>query len=198
MVMTKSNLVIGILASLALTACGQKDAINGVNGRDGSPGANGIDGVSCTQITVGGSEAAPNGGSLITCANGSVLIRNGYNGLNGRNGAPGLAGTNGTNGTDGTNGVDGTNGTNGTNGNDGAAGSNGADATPVVAINLCPNVSVYPSRFVESAFCIGNKLWGVYSLNGGFLTYLPEGNYSSNAVGSSCSFTIGANCSVTQ
>jgi hypothetical protein len=41
-------------------------------------------------------------------------------------------------------------------------------------------------------------MYGVYSDNGGFLSELPPGEYSSDGINASCSFTIGANCSVTQ
>jgi len=77
------------------------------------------------------------------------------------------------------------------------AGTNGSDATPVTAVKLCPGTTTYPSKFVEVAFCISNKLYGTYSANGGFSTELPPGAYGSNGVNSSCNFVIGANCSVT-
>lgn len=69
------------------------------------------------------------------------------------------------------------------------------DLTP---IQLCTGaVPSYPSTFPEYAFCINNNLYAVYSANDGFLTILPPGSYHSNAIGSSCTFTVLANCQVT-
>lgn len=82
---------------------------------------------------------------------------------------------------------------NGTNGTAGAAGSPG---TVITSIQLCPGVPVYPSKFIEVAFCMNEQLYGVYSANGGFITLLPPGAYASNGINSSCNFTIGNNCSV--
>lgn len=92
------------------------------------------------------------------------------------------------------------NGAQGTAGNDGSNGANGhdgVDATPVTVVNLCPGTPVYPSVFVEIAFCIDNQLYGTYSANGGFSTLMPPGGYSSNAIGSSCNFTVASNCVIT-
>lgn len=85
---------------------------------------------------------------------------------------------------------------NGLNGSNGANGTNGTNASPVTIVNLCPGVNSYPGVFIEVAFCINSELYGVYSSNGGFMTKLSDGNYSSNAIGSSCSLTING-CSVT-
>ena len=87
---------------------------------------------------------------------------------------------------------------NGLNGAQGIAGVNGTNATPVTAIQLCPAsfIPTYPSIFPEVAFCISNKMYGVYSANGGFMTYLPIGNYNSNGINASCNFNIQANCVV--
>lgn len=89
-------------------------------------------------------------------------------------------------------GPEGDRGFNGTNGTDGL---NGADAVPVTVVNLCPGASNY-GVFVETAICLNNNLYGVYSANGGFLTLLAPGSYSSNAIGSACSLTVGPNCTV--
>jgi|ERR1035437_1580126 hypothetical protein len=80
----------------------------------------------------------------------------------------------------------------------GAAGTPGAAGTVITPIQLCPSnfVPTYPSVFVESALCIGNHLYGVYSDHGGFLALLPPGNYSSNGINASCSFTITENCGI--
>lgn len=87
--------------------------------------------------------------------------------------------------------VPGPQGVAGTNGRD------GVDAYPVTAVQLCPGTPVYPSTYIEYAFCIQGHLYAVYSANGGFEAYLPLGTYSSNAINSSCSFTVGDNCQVT-
>lgn len=85
----------------------------------------------------------------------------------------------------------------GPTGNDGSDGKDGQDATPVTVVQLCPGTTHYPTTFVEVAFCIGGKLYATYSTHGGFSTEIPPGTYSSNGVGSSCTFTVGANCQVT-
>lgn len=78
----------------------------------------------------------------------------------------------------------------------GDEGPPGRDTVPIRVIQLCPGVTTYPTVFVEVALCINQELWGVYSANGGFLTLLPPGNYSSNAIGSACNLTIKPNCEV--
>lgn len=83
-------------------------------------------------------------------------------------------------------------------GTTGPAGTNGQDATPVTVVQLCPGTTIYPTTYVEVAFCIGGKLWATYSANGGFSTEIPPGTYNSNGVGSSCTFTVSSNCEVTQ
>lgn len=81
-------------------------------------------------------------------------------------------------------------------GEKGNPGADGQDATPVTVVRLCPGVSVYPSTFVEVAFCLDNRLYAVYSANGGFQTEIPPGIYSSNAIGSACSFRVLPNCAI--
>lgn len=89
---------------------------------------------------------------------------------------------------------------NGLQGNVGAIGPTGTqgvpgqDITPVSLIQLCPGTPVYPTTFIEYGICVGNSLYGVYSANGGFLAYLPPGNYTSNGIGSNCDFSILPNC----
>jgi hypothetical protein len=78
----------------------------------------------------------------------------------------------------------------------GERGPTGADGTTITIVQLCPGHTTYPSTFLEVAMCINNKLYGVYSANGGFMTELPPGNYSSNAIGSACNLTVLANCMV--
>ena len=79
----------------------------------------------------------------------------------------------------------------------GLNGTNGQDGTIVTPIQFCPgSVPTYPSTFPEYGFCIDNQLYAVYSANGGFLALIPDGDYQSNAVGSSCSFHV-SGCTVT-
>lgn len=105
-------------------------------------------------------------------------------------GAPGRDGVNGAPGQDGAPGRD------GAVGPQGPAGAAGADGQPARVVELCPGATVYPTVFVEVALCINNRLYGVYSSLGGFLTELPPGNYSSNAIGSACNLTVLPNCQV--
>jgi len=124
---------------------------------------------------------AQNYGTTISCPDGtSTYIPNGINGVNGLNGADGRDGVDGRDGADGRDGVDGING------------------TVVTVQQFCPasHVPSYPSTFPEVGMCIGGKMYGVYSANGGFLVYMPPGVYSSNGINSSCTFTLSANCQV--
>jgi len=77
----------------------------------------------------------------------------------------------------------------------GPKGDPGKDADPIKVVQLCPGSSNY-GVFIEVAICQNNQLWGVYSANGGFLTMLPPGRYSSNGIGSACNFTVLDNCQV--
>lgn len=108
----------------------------------------------------------------------------------GNSGSPGPQGPKGDTGNQGASGEAGIAGTNGANGLDGAPG------TAVNFIQLCPGTPVYPSTFIEYGVCVNNQLYAVYSSNGGFLALLPPGAYSSNAIGSTCNFNVGANCAV--
>lgn len=92
------------------------------------------------------------------------------------------------------------NGANGATGQSivGPQGSPGTDATQVAIVQLCPGTPSYPATFPEVAVCISNQLYAVYSTNGGFLALLTPGLYSSSAVGSSCTFTVSADCQVSQ
>lgn len=111
-------------------------------------------------------------------------------------------GSKGDSGTNGEQGVQGLVGPQGLPGQDGQPGSNGADglnAPGVIAVSLCPGFEPsYPNLFPEYALCIDNKLYGVYSANGGFLAELPPGDYSSNGVNATCSLRIAVDCSVTR
>lgn len=68
---------------------------------------------------------------------------------------------------------------------------NGTTVTPV---QFCPGTTTYPSTFNEVGLCINDTLWAVYSANDGFLTEIPPGTYLSNAIGSSCTFTVLPGC----
>lgn len=78
----------------------------------------------------------------------------------------------------------------------GTNGSNGTNGTSIQQVKFCPGTTTYPSKFIEVGFCVDNKLFAVYSANGGFLTEIPVGYYSSNGINASCSFTVQANCQV--
>ncbi len=75
-------------------------------------------------------------------------------------------------------------------------GSNGSAGTVIEPIQFCSNATSYPNTFSEIGFCIGGNLYAVYSANDGFLSAIPNGNYTSNGINSSCNFTV-TGCSVT-
>jgi hypothetical protein len=114
---------------------------------------------------------------------GTIVVVNGYpyticNGLAGASGSPGSVGPAGP---------------------VGEPGLPGLNATPVTTVRFCPsNTAVYPTTFPEYGICLGGQLYGVYSANGGFLALLPPGAYSSDGINDSCTFTIKANCVVSQ
>lgn len=83
----------------------------------------------------------------------------------------------------------------GPKGDRGETGAMGADGEIARVVPLCPGTSNY-GVFIEIGLCINNQLFGVYSANGGFLTLLAPGNYSSNAIGSACNLTVEPNCVV--
>lgn len=109
----------------------------------------------------------------------------------GDRGDVGATGSVGSQGVAGNDGSTGSVGATGPRGEVGPSGTNGADGQPAQVVALCPGVSTY-GTFVEVALRINGKLYAVYSANGGFLTYLAPGAYSSNAIGSACSFTVTA------
>lgn len=79
----------------------------------------------------------------------------------------------------------------------GRQGDAGVPGTAITVIQFCPGVvPTYPTTFPEVGFCIEGQIYAVYSKNDGFLTLIPPGNYNSNAVGSSCNFTVDLNCVV--
>ena len=75
-------------------------------------------------------------------------------------------------------------------------GTNGAPGTMVQPVQFCPGSTAYPNEFDELGFCINKKLYAVYSANNGFLTEVPPGTYSSNAIGSTCTFRVLPNCDI--
>lgn len=86
---------------------------------------------------------------------------------------------------------------NGAKGNTGASGATGAAGNPgsvFTSMQFCPGTTTYPSTFIEVGFCINNTLYAVYSANDGFLVVIPPGAYSSHGIGSTCNFTVSANC----
>lgn len=78
-----------------------------------------------------------------------------------------------------------------------ASGTNGAPGTVVAPVQFCPGTSSYPSTFPEVGFLINGTIYAVYSSLDGFLTALPPGYYASNAVGSSCNFTVNVDGTIT-
>lgn len=76
----------------------------------------------------------------------------------------------------------------------GPQGLPGIDATQITIVQFCPGNTNYPTTFNEIGFCINSQIYAVYSANDGFLTLVPPGNYSSNAINSSCNFVVYPNC----
>lgn len=114
----------------------------------------------------------------------------------GKDGQVGSNGSSGPKGDQGIIGPVGPGGSDGSTGPQGPQGPAGADGQPAQVVLLCPGVSNY-GTFVEVGLCINNRLYGVYSANGGFLTELAPGSYTSNAIGSACNLTVQDNCVVT-
>jgi len=134
-----------------------------------------------TQPTVSESPATasqcPSGGIVIVVDNGTPqAICNGIAGAVGQTGATGPQGP---------------------QGNPGPQGTPGVDITPITWVQFCAPTTAYPNTFSEGGFCIAGNLYAVYSINGGFMTLIPPGVYSSNGVNSTCTFTVQANCVVT-
>jgi hypothetical protein len=85
------------------------------------------------------------------------------------------------------------------NGQNGTNGMNGTNATPLEFIQFCQGFTPnYPGTFPEYGIVYGTQVYGVYSANGGFLALLPPGEYSSDGINASCTFTINADGTVTQ
>ena len=81
----------------------------------------------------------------------------------------------------------------------GPQGVPGKDATPVYAVQLCPNQPhpQYPNHFPEEAICINGSLHGVFNGTVDYFTELPPGNYKSIAP-EGCNLVIMDNCQVSQ
>lgn len=126
----------------------------------------------------------------------TVLTALALMGCSGADGKDGVNGAVGHQGDVGPTGPVGGRGPTGDDGLQGIPGLDGADGTQITIVKFCPGVTVYPTKFVEIGWCIEGSVYGTYSQNGGFSTLLPPGAYTSNAIGSSCSFTILANCGI--
>jgi len=85
-------------------------------------------------------------------------------------------------------------GHNGLNGTNGTPGINGTNGTVVTSVQFCPGTPSYASTFPETGLCFNGNIYAVYSANDGFLTEIVPGAYTSNAIGSSCNFTVLPNC----
>lgn len=119
-------------------------------------------------------------GSLLPLLFCGCAGKDGQQGIQGETGNPGATGPVGPKGDQGDTGPD---------------GRPGADGTLVTLIKFCPNaVASYPLVFPEYGICVNNQIYAVYSGNDGFLTIIPPGRYSSNAIGSACNFTVASNC----
>jgi len=105
-----------------------------------------------------------------------------------------LTGCPGPKGDAGNSGAPGAQGPAGQTGAQGPSGAPGTDITEITWVQFCPGTTSYPSNFQEGGLCFGGNVYGVYSANDGFLTELPPGTYSSNAIGNSCTFTLLPNC----
>lgn len=90
------------------------------------------------------------------------------------------------------NGATGATGETGATGATGAQGQAGINATPITIVQFCPGTPQYPSVFPEIGLCLNNHIYAVYSANNGFLVILTPGLYQSNAIGSSCTFSVPA------
>jgi hypothetical protein len=139
----------------------------GIQGNVGATGAVGQNGSSCSVASVTDTNIAPNGGSLITCSDGtSSLVLNGSQGEIGLTGSQGVAGENGT---------------------------------VITPIQFCPGVTpTYPNNFPEVGFLINGTIYAVYSDHGGFMAALTPGQYSSDGINASCTFTVNNNGTISQ
>jgi hypothetical protein len=84
------------------------------------------------------------------------------------------------------------------NGSDGQNGSPGTVVAPIKFCHASCAATSYPNNFPEVGFKIDGKIWAVYSKNGGFLTEIVPGRYSSQGVGCSCTFVVNNDGTVTE
>lgn len=159
-----------LIVSVITLLCVVTLTLSGCAGSTGPQGAQGLQGIQGPSVAVSTQPA-----SVSECLNGGVEVTVGLSVTAICNGEQGAAGNTGATGDNGQNGANGSNGTNGSS---------------VVPIQFCPGQSSYPSNFPESGLIINGVIYGVYSLNNGFLAQLPPGQYASNVIGSSCTFTI--------
>lgn len=134
----------------------------------GKPGATGAPGHNASPCIVTSNTTL--GGSTILCPDGSSTQI--YNGQNGAQGPKG---------------------------DTGAVGPQGAPGTSVAPIQFCSNViEHYPNSFPEFGFCIGGVLYAVYwDGTHAFEALIAPGRYVSTSP-QGCSFTVSANCEVSQ
>jgi len=79
----------------------------------------------------------------------------------------------------------------------GSAGTNGSNAASVTIVQFCQScVTHYPDTFAEIGFCSNGTIYATYSENDGFSAEIPPGVYTSDGVNCACTFTVGANCAV--
>ena len=171
-IMSRLLTILAIVLFLALMV-----NCTGYSGADGAKGDQGIPGKTPTITLLPATETqCPTGGSVIT-VNGSQSVI--CNGAVGSPGAPGLSIV-------------------GPSGPQGPAGQPGAPGTQISIVQFCSGTTTYPLTFAEVGFCIDGNLYATYSANDGFSSLIPPGQYSSNGINSSCTFTVGAQCRITQ
>lgn len=84
----------------------------------------------------------------------------------------------------------------GAKGEQGIQGQAGVNANPPTVVQFCQGITPsYPTTFPEIGVCLQGKLYAVYSANGGFLVYLPNGTYNSHGLNADCTFTV-SDCEV--
>ncbi len=76
-------------------------------------------------------------------------------------------------------------------------GLNGTNGSLISFVKFCPGTTTYPSEFNEVGLLFNGSIYAVYSINNGFLSLIPPGYYTSNAMNSTCNFTVNANGTIT-
>jgi hypothetical protein len=72
-----------------------------------------------------------------------------------------------------------------------------ASGTVISPVQFCPGTTKYPTEFNEIGFLINGNIYAVYSINNGFMSLIPPGYYTSNAINSTCNFTVNADGTIT-